>query len=184
VFLFLAGAGVAMTAGGEQPKKEKPKEPPKVVTENKNTLIKKHRDKLKLSCSTFFNGWPVERIVDGDTKTSWFSAMGDAAAQGTKPWVMIEFPEDVTVSLVTVLGNREEPFAKGYTILSGKVEFLNAEGKVLFADENKGIGNESDFEFKPKKPVEKVRSIRFTSLKDEGDQNDFKDIAIGEIQVE
>ena len=183
-FLFVAAAGAAVTAGGQEPKREKPKEPAKIVTVNKNTLIKAHREKLKLSCSTFFGGWPVERIVDGDPKTSWFSAKGDAAAKGTKPWVTIEFPEDVTVTLVTVLGNREEPFAKGYTILSGMMEFFDADGKKIWVDENKGIGNEFDFEFKPKKPTAKVRSIRFTSLKDEGDQNPFEDIASGEIMIE
>ena len=180
-FVFLAAAGAS---AGDEPKRDKPKDPPKVVTENKNTLIAAHREKLKLSCSTFFGGWPVERIIDGDPKTSWFSATGDAAAKGTKPWVTIEFPEDVTINLVTVLGNREEPWAKGYTILSGMVEFLDADGKKLWVDENKGIGNESDFEFKPKKPIAKVRTIRFTSLKDEGDQNPFDDIAIGEILIE
>jgi len=35
-----------------------------------------------------------------------------------------------------------------------------------------------------KAPLAKVRKIRFTSLRDEGDQNPYDDIAIGEILVE
>jgi len=186
VSLFLIAAGFGMAAGGQEGKRPQvgEKKPPEVVSDNKNTLIQAHRNRLRLSCSTFYNGWPVEKLIDGNAATSWFSATGDAAAKGTKPWVQLTFPEDVTVARVTVLGNREPPWQKGYTILNGMIEFLDADGKQLWVDENTGVGNESDFEFKPKKPMAKVRSIKFTSLKDQGDQNPFLDIGIGEIQVE
>jgi len=47
-----------------------------------------------------------------------------------------------------------------------------------------GVGNFRDFDFKLKKAMNRVRSIRFTSLGDRGDQNPFNDIAIAEIQVD
>ena len=58
---------------------------PKVVTDNKNGLVKAYRDKLKVTASTFWPGWAPEKLIDGDEKTSWFSAQGDAAAKGKKP---------------------------------------------------------------------------------------------------
>jgi hypothetical protein len=118
----------------EAPKGDK--EPPKVATDNKNTLVKAYRDKLKATASTAWPGWEAEKVIDGDVQTSWFSQRGDAAAKGKKPWVMVAFPEDVTVAHVTVLGNREPHWFNGYTILNGMVEFLDADGKQLWVDEN------------------------------------------------
>jgi hypothetical protein len=157
---------------------------PKVVTDNKNTLVKAHCDKLKVTASTCWPGWEPEKVIDGKVETSWFTQRGDAAAKGTKPWIMLTFPTDVTVRRVTILGNREPSWFDGYTILTGLVEFLDADGKRLWVDENQGVGNRRDFEFRPKKPVAKVRSVRFVSLKDQGDKNPYDDIALAEILVE
>lgn len=41
-----------------------------------------------------------------------------------------------------------------------------------------------DFDLKFDPPIEGLRGVRFTSLKDQGDQTVFKDIAIAELQVE
>lgn len=159
------------------------KEAPAKV-ENKNTLIQQHKDKLELSASTFYQGWPVERAFDGDAATSWFSASNDAAAKGTKPWVQVTFPEDVTVSRVTILGNREPPWQIGYSILAGSIELRDKDGKRLHYEEGDAAGETKDFQVKLKKLLAGVRTIRFTSLGDEGDKNPFHDIAIGEFQVE
>jgi hypothetical protein len=181
---FLLAAAFVSSAGGAPLAPVGEKEKPKETKENKNTLIAAHKDKLTLSASSVFGGWPVERLVDGNKETSWFSASNDSAAKGTKPWVQIEFPEDVKVSRVNVLGNREPPYQKNYSVLSGVLELLDKDGSVLWSEELKGAGDAYDFEFTPKKPVEKVRSVKFTSLTDEGDKNDFGDIALGEILIE
>ena len=117
--MWLTAALVAALAQVPAPvsaedKKEKP--------ENKNTLITKHKKDLKLSASSAFQGWPVEKLVDGDSKTSWFSATGDTAAKGKTPWVEVEFPEDVTIARVTLLGNREAGYPKGYSIFPVSTE--------------------------------------------------------------
>jgi putative intracellular protease/amidase len=163
---------------------DKGKEPPKVDTNNANTLLKAHRTNLKVTASSFWTGWEPEKAIDGNVETSWFSARGDAAARGTKPWIMITFPQDVLVTRVTIVGNREPAWFDGYTILTGMVEFLDAGGKQIWVDENEGVGNRRDFEFKPEKPVAKVRSVKFVSLKDQGDQNPYDDIAIAEFLIE
>jgi hypothetical protein len=173
---LLVAVGVNLAAVGQPA--------PKVITDNKNTLVKKHRDELKVTASSFWVGWEPAKAIDGDLETSWFTERGDAAARGKKPWIMVTFPKDVTVTRVTILGNREPNWFDGYTILSGLVEFLDADGKRLWLDENEGVGNRRDFEFKPKKPIEKVRSIKFLSVKDQGDKNPYDDIAIAELQAE
>jgi len=188
-------AGSACLLSGEEPpappepaRPKKPKvelkEVPKVVTDNKSALILKHRDKLTFRASSFWPGWHMEKLVDGDLETSWFSAQDDTTTKGKTPWVEILFPEDVTIRRVTVLGNREPAWLNGYTILAGKLELLDKEGLKLYSEENDGLGNFRDFDFQLKKPIEKVRSIKFISLGDQGDQNPFTDIAIAEIQAE
>jgi len=188
-------AGPACLLSGEEPlappepaKAKKPKielkEVPKVVTDNKSALIRKHRDKLTFRASSFWPGWHMEKLVDGDLETSWFSAQDDTTTKGKTPWVEIIFPEDVTIRRVTVLGNREPAWLNGYTILAGKLELLDKEGLKLYSEENDGLGNFRDFDFQLEKPIEKVRSIKFISLGDQGDQNPYTDIAIAEIQAE
>lgn len=156
----------------------------KEKAENKNTLVAKHKDKLKLSASSSWAGYPVERLIDGDPDTSWFSEKGDTTTQGQSPWVEVEFPEDVTMRRVTLLGNREPNFPKGFAILSGKLEFFDKNGKLLHSVEGEGVGETRDFDFKLKKALQGVRKVRFTALKDEGDTNGYDDVALAEIQIE
>jgi hypothetical protein len=153
-------------------------------TKNANSLIEEYRDKLTFSCSSFWPTWGPERAFDGDPLKSWFTQQGDAAALGRKPWVAVEFPQAVTVRRVTLLCNREPPWQVGYTILVGRVELLDKDGKVLYTRDDEVGGERPDMEVRPGKPVTGVHKIRFTSLKDEGDKNPFEDIAIGEILVE
>jgi hypothetical protein len=176
VVLLLAAAPAA-PAPKPEPKKEE-------AGENKNTLVEKHREKLTVTASSVYQGWEPEKVLDGNKETSWFSATGDAAAQGQKPWIMVTFPEDVTVKRLTVLGNREPAYPLGYSVLTGLAEYLDADGKVLWSEEREAAGDAKDFEFKPKEVIKKVRAVRFTSVKDEGDQNGSKDIAIAEILIE
>jgi hypothetical protein len=151
---------------------------------NQNSLIAEYKDKLELSASTFWPGWPASSAFDGDTKTSWFSAGGDAAAFKKSPWVQVKFPDEVKVRRVTILGNREVLWPTGYTINVGKLELYDKEGKLLHSQENECSDNKLDIDFPLTKPVSGVRSVRFVSVKDEGDQNPYDDIALGEFQVE
>jgi hypothetical protein len=191
IFLLAVGSSFLL---GEEPGKREDKKPPRppvdvkelpaVKTDNKNTLILKHGKDLKFDASSFWPGWPMEKLVDGDLETSWFSDTDDTTTKGKTPWVQIIFPEDVTVRRVTVLGNREPDWLDGFTILAGKLELLDKDGKKLLAEESDGVGNFRDFDFKLKKAINKVRSVRFTSLGDQGDKNPFTCIAIAEIQVD
>ena len=94
------------------------------------------------------------------------------------------FPDDVIVRRVTILGNREPIWATGYTINVGKLELYDKDGKLLHSQENECSENKLDIDFPLVKPVAGVRSVRFVSVKDEGDQNPYSDIALGEFQVE
>jgi hypothetical protein len=151
---------------------------------NSNVLVKQHRDKIKITASSFWPNWPPELVIDGNHKKSWFTAQGDTISRKTKPWVQVNFPVDVEVRRVTVYGNREPPWEKGYAFLAGRVDLLDADGKVLASEENDGDGDARDFEFPFKTPVGKVRAVRFTALGDEGDRNPHTDVAVGEIEIE
>jgi len=165
----------AAAAVGEGDKKPKP---------NQNSLIAEYKEKLELSASTFWPGWPASSAFDGDLKTSWFSAGGDAAAFKKSPWVQVKFPADAKVSRVTILGNRETLWPTGYTINVGKLELYDKDGRLLHSQENECSDNKLDIDFPLVKSVSGVRSVRFVSVKDEGDQNPYSDIALGEFQVE
>ena len=155
------------------------------LPDNTNSLIKQYRSKLKFSCSSSWSStWGPEEAFDGNPLRSWFTARGDAAAFGKKPWVAAEFPEDVTVRRVTILSNREPPWQTGYTILVGRLELLDKDGRVLYSWDDEVGGRRPDMEARILKPIMRVRKIRFTSLSDEGDQNPYDDIAIGEILAE
>jgi hypothetical protein len=157
---------------------------PPVVTNNQNALVKKYRARLRLTASSVWAGWPVENALDGNLETSWFSEFGDAAAQGRSPWLQANFPEDVTVTRVTVLGNRDPAWLIGYTILKGRLTVYDADGKELRTLTNNGVGNYRDFDYKFDPPLKGVRSIRFTSLSDQGNHTVHKDIGLAEFQVD
>jgi hypothetical protein len=173
VWRVLFACGVCLLVGAQAP-----------PAANQNSLLKEYAGKLKYSASSFWPGWPVEQAFDGNPKTSWFTERGDAAAKGREPWIKVEFPMDVTIKRVTLLSNREPPWEVGYTILVGRVELLDSVGKVLYKQDDELGGERADMEIRPRKPIEGVRSIRFSSLRDEGDKNPYDDIAIGEILVE
>ena len=91
---------LAICVGGFAQEKPKinSKMPPKVQTDNKNGLITKYRDQLKLSASSSYPGWECPKAIDGKLETSWFTNTNDSVAKGTKPWFEVKFPEDVTVA--------------------------------------------------------------------------------------
>lgn len=143
-----------------------------------------HAGKLKVTASTFWPGWGVEKLVDGNLQTSWFSAKGDAAAKGKKPWVMIAFPVAVDVNKVRLFGNREPSWPKGFTIHYGVVELLDERGNVIATQKNEGKNKLADVDFTFKSVVHGVHAVRFTSLMDDGDKTTYEDIALAEIVIE
>jgi hypothetical protein len=160
------------------------KEVPPVTTDNRSSLIKKYRPRIRMTASSTWPGWPPENAIDDNIETSWFSNQNDAAALGKRPWLQVNFPENVAVSRVTILGNRDPAWLIGFTILQGELTLYDHSGKVLKTVKSKGTGNFRDFDFHFSPALEGVRSVRFTSLADQGNQTQYGDIAIADIQVE
>ncbi len=176
VFFCLVGGHVVNEVSGEDSKQ---------LTNNTNSVLKEFKGKLKFSCSSFYSSsWSVEKAFDGKPMTSWFTKGGDAAAHGKTPWIAVEFPMAVTVRRVTLLSNREPSYPTGYTILSGRLELLNKEGKVIFSQKDQLSSKRQDMDFRIRMIIRGVYKIRFTSLKDEGDKNSSRDVALGEILIE
>jgi hypothetical protein len=153
-------------------------------TDNQASLLAEYRGQLKFNASTFWPGWPASHAFNGDPRTSWFTARSDAAAKGTSPWISVEFPADIPVRRVSILTNRETAWLKGFTILAARVELLDKDGKVLATKEDELGGERPDMDYRFKEPVKGVRTVRLTSVRDEGDQNVYEDVAIGEVLIE
>ena len=156
----------------------------KVDDANSNALLLEYKGKVKISASTYWPGWEPTKAIDRNVETSWFTNRGDAAALGTEPWIEVELPVNETVRRITFLGNREPSWPTDFSILEGVIQLLDEDRKLLWADEAKAAGKDRDFDFRPEKPVGKVRYIRFRSTKDEGDRNGYEDVALAEIQIE
>ena len=109
------GVGLAVLADDKPNDKPEPKA-------NSNALVSEHRNKLTVTASSFWPGWPANFVIDGNKKKSWFTAKDDTITLKKKPWVQIEFPADVEVRRVTVYGNQEPPWEKGYAFLAGRVD--------------------------------------------------------------
>jgi hypothetical protein len=91
----------------------------------------------------------------------------------------VTFPEDAAVRRVTVLGNRE-PQWPGYGVARGRVELLDAGGRVLHAFTGPGVGRYYDFNVPVPGGRAGVRVVRFTCLQPAGPGG----VGVGEIQVE
>jgi hypothetical protein len=68
--------------------------------------------------------------------------------------------------------------------LVGKIELLDAEGKVLENAELTAKGDARDLDYAPKAAIAGVRSVKFTVLADEGTKNVHQDIGIAEMQID
>jgi len=157
---------------------------PPVTTDNKNLVIATSPSAVTISASSSYGGWPPNNATDGNPQTSWYSASNDSAAHGAAPFLQLSFNTPSTVRRVTILGNRDPKYLVRYTILSGKLDWLDANGRALASLTSAGTGNRRDFDFRLANPVANVKMIRFTSIQDEGNQNEYGDVAIAEIQVE
>jgi hypothetical protein len=156
---------------------------PPVTTDNRAALVVAGSS-MTPSASSTFPGWPVTNATDGNVQTSWYSSSNDSAAKGKATYFQIEFASPEAVRRVTILGNRDPAYLKGYTILAGRLELFDRSQRVLARRESEGTGNLRDFDFVFAKPIPGVKIVRFTSLDDEGDQNAYGDVAIAEFQVE
>jgi len=159
---------------------------PRDQVPNTNALLKQYRDRLTFSRSSEWQGWPAEKAFDGNPDTSWFSASGDSPATGKVVWVAATFPVDVAVSRVTVLGNRDPGSLIGYSVLVGKLELLDAGGRVVVRVERESKGEKHDFDFVLAEPFGRVRTVRFTAIKDETTEgkSQTRCVGVGEILVE
>lgn len=171
-FAVLVGLGSAAPV----PKGTKP-----VVGEtNTNTLVKAHREKLKLEATSEWESWPVAHLFDGDEKTSWYSNNGDAPQNGKTPTIKVTFPENVAVKRVTVLGNRDPQYPEGYIALEGKIELLDKDNAVISSHEIKATGEKHDFDLILTK-LTTLRTVRLTITKDDGKNSC---VGLGEFQIE
>jgi hypothetical protein len=154
---------------------------PALAGPNANSVLKEFRGRLTAESSTTWGGYDPSKLVDGDDKTVWYSAGGDAPMAGQKPWVKLTFPADAMVRRVTVLGTRDPSYPNGYFVLAGKLEILGTGDKVLAEYDMKGEGEKYDFDCMLPTTAYGVKAIRFTATEDQKTHNC---VALSEIQVD
>ncbi len=147
-----------------------------------NAVMNKFRGRATVTASSEWPSWPAALVADGKPATSWFSK--EAGGNRDPQWVMVRFPVEVVVRRVVVAGNRDPQYPQGYSVASGRIELLDANGEVLFADSPAAAGASRDFDSTPDRPVDGVRAVRFTATADEGGRGGAGNVAIGEIMVE
>ncbi|HEY9838803.1 MAG TPA: hypothetical protein V6D23_00005 [Candidatus Obscuribacterales bacterium] len=130
---------------------------------------------VTIETSSDYAGWPKSRLNDGKLETSWFTAAGDAANKGTKPFIVMNFPEPVSVKAINLRGNRE--YKGGYDILEGRLTLHTSAGDGSF---NVVLPQpDRDFSLRFASSIAGVTSIRFDITKDES-----VDPGLSELEVD
>lgn len=137
----------------------------------------------RVQASTAYAGYAPPRLTDGNPETSWFSARDDSAAKGTRPYVEVTFDRPRPLDRVTVLGNREPKWLQGFSVREATLEVFDDGDRLLASRSASATGDRADFTF-DLGAVERVRRVRLTSTQDDGDRNEWGDIAIGELILE
>jgi F5/8 type C domain len=174
--LMLLVAAATWVLAAPIPRERKPHPDDK----NTNALIKRHREKLKLTASSTWEGWPLDNLFDQAETTAWFSQNGDSPQNGRTTWVQATFPYAVTIKRVTILGNRDPNHPTGYFVTAGTFELLDNDDKEIAKEEVKSNGEKHDFDWILDKPT-KVRTAKFTATKCE---TSTSCVGLSEFQVE
>jgi hypothetical protein len=183
-FALVCRDGACAWEPTDDPAREKAHGPPP-PDRNKNAVVLAKRGEITFHASSVYgSGYAPERLVDGDPATAWYSADGDSVAKGESPYVELAFADDVTVGRVTVLASRDPSYPTGYGVLSVRLELLDAHGVALYRADASATPGDPDQDFRLPRLVSGVRAVRLSSLADEGDQNPFGDVALGEVQID
>jgi len=126
--------------------------------------------------SSFSTGFGPERAIDGNLRTSWFTAVGDAANLGRTPFYEVIFEKEATVSGISMRGNRE--FENGFDFFSGRFDLFNSAGNVIFTTGEVQLpGPDRDVDIVVPN-VSGVKRVRFTGLSDESSEPGFAELLV------
>ncbi|MCH9662063.1 MAG: Ig-like domain-containing protein, partial [Gammaproteobacteria bacterium] len=116
------------------------------------------------SASSSSSGRIPGRAIDGNTLTSWFTGVGDAANRRSAPFIELLLPQDVDVAQLRLLGNRQNP--DGFDFFSGNFQAFDAGGAELF---NSGpvVLPAPTRDVAVPVDLDGIRRVRFTSTDDE-----------------
>ncbi|MCP4046711.1 MAG: hypothetical protein GY732_12080, partial [Gammaproteobacteria bacterium] len=127
------------------------------------------------AASSFSGNFVPDLAIDGNTLTSWFTGVGDAANKRSAPFIEVLLPQDVNVAQIRLLGNRQNPV--GFDFFAGIFQAFDAGGNEIF---NSGAVQLPAPSRDVAVPVDinGVRRVRFTSTEDESNTP-----GLAEIQV-
>jgi len=128
-----------------------------------------------VNVSTTYEGWPKERLTDGDIQTSWFTAVGDAANLGKSPFVQIIFPQPIKIQGINFRGNRE--YKVNYDVLEGILSLTDKVGKNYVYTVKLPMPDR-DFDVTFKNKINDIVELKFTFTKDQSDEPGFAEIEV------
>jgi WD40 repeat protein len=156
--------------------------PPKPISpalsSNSNELIRRFRAELTFSTSA--GSYSPAQAVDGDPVTSWQSGWRDSVGRGGHPWLQVNFPQEVTIARVSILGPRDHDAA----ILRGTIELLDRRGELVASRKGESKPPSHDFDLLFNPPVAGVERVRWSSDSDQGADHVFGHVAIAEVLIE
>ncbi|MDH5763134.1 MAG: Ig-like domain-containing protein [Nitrospinota bacterium] len=115
--------------------------------------------------SSVLADFPKENAIDGDLATSWFTDTGDAANQGSVPFIQVTLPFTSKVSLIKLLGNRINPDNHDFT--QGVLQGFDENDNVIF-DSGLVTLPLPDRDLILPVSLDGLRKMKFTSVVDEG----------------
>ena len=133
------------------------------------------RPDVLTAASSFSSGKSPDRVIDGELSTSWFTSDGDAVNQGSSPWIEVRLPQEMGVSQVRILGNREN--AEGRDFLSGVVQGFAADGSERF-DSGELVLPAPTRDLAIPVDLDGIQRVRFTATADESTSPGLAEIEI------
>ncbi len=128
-----------------------------------------------VNATSFSGSSTPDRAVDGNTLTSWFTAVGDAANKRSSPFIEVTLPEDVNVAQIKLLGNRQN--SEGFDFFAGEFQAFDAadvevfnSGELLLPGPIRDIAVPVD--------LDGVRRVRFTATADESNTPGLSEIQV------
>ncbi|MCA9771255.1 MAG: VCBS repeat-containing protein, partial [Myxococcales bacterium] len=121
------------------------------------------------------NGFVPARAIDGDVRTSWFSADDDSVTQGGAPFIEVTLAQAADLSQVRVLGNRES--RDGFDALTGTITAFDAGDAQVFTSGVQALPAPNR-DLAVAIGMAGIRRVRFTPATDEGTR-----VGVSELQL-
>lgn len=129
----------------------------------------------QVNASSFSSSFTPARAIDGNSQTSWFTGIGDAANKRSAPFIEVTLPNDVNVAQIRLLGNRQN--AVGFDFFAGVFQGFDANGAEIFNSGTVQLPAPTRDVAVPL-DLNGIRRVRFTSTADESNTPGLSEVQV------